>query len=137
MATTLHCDIVSAEKSIFSGSVEMIVATGVLGDLGIVPGHAALLTQLIPGPVKLTMESGTEEIFYVSGGFLEVQPGTATLLADTAERAEDLDEAAAAKAIADAEQDIADRHADFDYGSAAARIAQAAAQLRALRQHKR
>ena len=87
MATTLHCDIVSAEKSIFSGSVEMIVATGVLGDLGIVPGHAALLTQLIPGPVKLTMEGGTEEIFYVSGGFLEVQPGTATLLADTAERA--------------------------------------------------
>ena len=130
MATTLHCDIVSAEKSIFSGPVEMIVATGVLGDLGIVPGHAALLTQLIPGPVKLTMEGGTEEIFYVSGGFLEVQPGTATLLADTAERAEDLDEAAAAKAIADAEQDIADRHADFDYGSAAARIAEAAAQLR-------
>ena len=137
MATTLHCDIVSAEKSIFSGSVEMIVATGVLGDLGIVPGHAALLTQLTPGPVKLTMEGGTEEIFYVSGGFLEVQPGTATLLADTAERAEDLDEAAAAKAIAEAEQDIADRHADFDYGSAAARIAEAAAQLRALRQHKR
>ena len=73
----------------------------------------------------------------MSGGFLEVQPGTATLLEDTAERAEDLDEAAAAKAIADAEQDIADRHADFDYGSAAARIAEAAAQLRALRQHKR
>jgi len=137
MATTLHCDIVSAEKSIFSGSVEMIVATGVLGDLGIVPGHAALLTQLIPGPVKLTMEGGAEEIFYVSGGFLEVQPGVTTLLADTAERAEDLDEAAAAKAIEDAEQEIADRQADFDYGSAAARIAEASAQLRALRQHKR
>jgi len=115
----------------------MIVATGVLGDLGIVPGHAALLTQLIPGPVKLTMEGGAEEIFYVSGGFLEVQPGVTTLLADTAERAEDLDEAAAAKAIEDAEQEIADRQADFDYGSAAARIAEAAAQLRALRQHKR
>ena len=137
MATTLHCDIVSAEKSIFSGSVEMIVATGVLGDLGIVPGHAALLTQLIPGPVKLTMEGGTEEIFYVSDGFLEVQPGTATLLADPAERAEVLDAASAAKATADAGQANEDRHADVDYGRAAARISEAAAQLRALRQNNR
>ena len=137
MSKTLHCDIVSAEKSIFSGSVEMIVATGVLGDLGIVPGHAPLLTQLMPGPVKVTLEGGEEEFYYVSGGFLEVQPRITTLLADTAERAEDLDEAAAAKAMEDTKQAIADRQADFDYGSAAARIAEATAQLRALRQYKR
>ena len=97
MAMTMHCDIVSAEKSIFSGLVEMVVAAGSLGDLGIAPGHAPLLTALIPGPVKLVLQGGEEEIFYVSGGFLEVQRGVVTLLSDTALRADDLDEAAAQK----------------------------------------
>ena len=95
MAITVHCDIVSAEKSIFSGLVEMVVAHGTLGDLGIAPGHAPLLTALIPGPVRLIMEGGEEEVFYVSGGFLEVQRGVVTLLTDTALRADDVDEAAA------------------------------------------
>ena len=97
MATTMHCDIVSAEKSIFSGRVQMVIAAGSLGDLGIAPGHAPLLTAIIPGPVKLILESGEEEVFYVSGGFLEIQREVVTLLSDTAIRADDVDEVAAVK----------------------------------------
>ena len=137
MAMTMHCDIVSAEKSIFSGLVEMVVASGSLGDLGIAPGHAPLLTALIPGPVKLVLSGGEEEVFYVSGGFLEVQRGVVTLLADTALRADDLDEASAITAMDDAEKAIANRTAAFDYSIAAAQLAEAAAQLRALRQMRK
>ncbi|MDA1370849.1 MAG: F0F1 ATP synthase subunit epsilon [Proteobacteria bacterium] len=136
MAMKMHCDIVSAEKSIFSGLVEMVVASGSLGDLGIAPGHAPLLTALIPGPVRLTLEGGEEEVFYVSGGFLEVQRGVVTLLTDTALRADDVDEAAAIKAMEDAEKAMAAQSAEMDYGTAAAQLAEAAAQLRALRQLK-
>ena len=136
MAMKMHCDIVSAEKSIFSGLVEMVVASGSLGDLGIAPGHAPLLTALIPGPVKLTLEGGEDEVFYVSGGFLEVQRGIVTLLTDTALRADDVDEAAAIKAVEDAEKAMAEQSAEMDYGTAAAQLAEAAAQLRALRQLK-
>jgi F-type H+-transporting ATPase subunit epsilon len=134
---TMHCDIVSAEKSIFSGLVEMVVAAGSLGDLGIAPGHAPLLTGLIPGPVKLILSGGEEEVFYVSGGFLEVQRGVVTLLADTAQRADDVDEAAALKAVEDAEEAIANQGADFEYSIAASQLAEAAAQLRALRQMRK
>ena len=137
MAMTMHCDIVSAEKSIFSGLVEMVVAAGSLGDLGIVPGHSPLLTALIPGPVKLILQNGEEEVFYVSGGFLEVQRGVVTLLSDTAIRADDLDEAAAQQAVEDAEKAIANEGAEFDYSTAAAQLAEAAAQLRALQKIKR
>jgi F-type H+-transporting ATPase subunit epsilon len=137
MAMTMHCDIVSAEKSIFSGLVEMVVAAGSLGDLGIAPGHAPLLTALIPGPVKLILQNGEEEVFYVSGGFLEVQRGIVTLLSDTALRAADLDEAAAQQAVEDAEKAIANQGAEFDYSIAAAQLAEAAAQLRALRKIKK
>ena len=137
MAMTMHCDIVSAEKSIFSGLVEMVVAAGSLGDLGIAPGHSPLLTALIPGPVKLILQNGEEEVFYVSGGFLEVQRGVVTLLSDTAIRADDLDEAAAQQAVADAEKAIANQGAEFDYSTAAAQLAEAAAQLRALQKIKR
>ena len=133
MAMTMHCDIVSAEKSIFSGLVEMVVAAGSLGDLGIAPGHAPLLTALIPGPVKLILQNGEEEVFYVSGGFLEVQRCVVTLLSDTALRADDLDEAAAQQAVEDAERAIANQGAEFDYSIAAAQLAEAAAQLRSLR----
>ncbi len=136
MSFTMHCDIVSAERSIFSGLVEMVIAAGSLGDLGIAPGHAPLLTALIPGPVRLIMEGGEEEVFYVSGGFLEVQRGVVTLLTDTALRADDVDEAAAVKAMEDAEKAMADQSAELDYGAAAAQLAEAAAQLRALRQLK-
>ncbi len=137
MASTMHCDIVSAEQNIFSGEVEMVVAAGTLGDLGIAPGHAPLITGLIPGPVRLILEGGEEEVFYVSGGYLEVQRGVATLLADTALRADDMDEAAALEAKADAERAIANQGAEFEYSSAAAQLAEASAQLRALRQLKK
>jgi F-type H+-transporting ATPase subunit epsilon len=133
----MHCDIVSAEQSIFSGLVEMVVAAGSLGDLGIAPGHAPLLTALIPGPVKLVLSGGEEEVFYVSGGFLEVQRGVVTLLADTALRADDLDEASAISAMDDAEKAIANQTAEFEYSIAAAQLAEAAAQLRALRQMRK
>lgn len=133
---TMHCDIVSAERSIFSGRIEMLIAAGSLGDLGITPGHAPLLTGLIPGPVRLIMDGGDEEVFYVSGGFLEVQRGVVTLLADTATRADDVDEAAAQEAVEDAQRAIANQGAEFEYGSAAAQLAEATAQLRALRQLK-
>lgn len=134
MAMTMHCDIVSAEKQIFSGLVEMVVATGTLGDLGVAPGHAPLLTELIPGPVRCVLRDGGEEIYYVSGGYLEVQSGTVTVLADTAIRAGDVDEAAAQKAIEDVQSAIANKDAEFEYSRAATQLAEAVAQLRALKQ---
>lgn len=136
MSMTMHCDIVSAEQSIFSGRVEMLIAAGSLGDLGIAPGHAPLITALIPGPVRLIKDGGEEEVFYVSGGFLEVQRNVVTLLADTALHADDVDEAAMQEAMAEAERAMQDASAEMDYGTAAAQLAEAAAQLRALRQLK-
>ncbi|MEX2470164.1 MAG: F0F1 ATP synthase subunit epsilon [Pseudohongiellaceae bacterium] len=137
MAMTMHCDIVSAEANIFSGKVEMLIAAGSLGDLGIAPGHAPLLTGLNPGPVRLIMAGGDEQVYYVSGGYLEVQRGVVTILADAAQRADDVDEAAALEAKADAERAIANQSAEFEYSAAAAQLAEAAAQLRALRQIKK
>lgn len=134
MAMTMHCDIVSAEEKIFSGLVEILVATGTLGDLGVAPGHAPLLTALIPGPVRVVLQDGSEQIYYVSGGFLEVQSGVVTVLADTALRADDVNEAAALQAIEDANDAIANKDAEFEYSRAAAQLAEAVAQLRALRQ---
>ena len=134
MAMTMHCDIASAEERIFSGLVEMLVAAGSLGDLGIHPGHAPLLTALIPGPVRIVKQGGEEEIYYVSGGFLEVQPGTVNILADTAVRADDVDEANATQAMKEAEEAIQNQHAEMEYAEAASRLAQAAAQIRTLQQ---
>ena len=136
MAMTIHCDVVSAEKEIFSGRVTMVVATGTLGELGVMPGHAPLLTGIKPGPVRLLFDNGTEETIFASGGFLEVQPGVVTILADTAERADDLDEAAALRAQEEAERAMADQSSDFEYSAAAAQLAEAAAQLRVLRKRK-
>jgi F-type H+-transporting ATPase subunit epsilon len=133
MAMTIHCDIVSAEKAIFSGLVEMLVANGDIGELGVTYGHAPLLTSLVPGPVRIVKQGGDEEIFYVSGGFLEIQPGVVSILADTALRADDVDEAAAEDARREAEQALANQSGDFDYGRASARLAEAAAQLATLR----
>lgn len=132
MAMTVHCDIVSAEEAIFSGLVELVVAHGALGDLGIAPGHAPLLAELKPGPVRVIVQGGDEQIFYVSGGFLEVQPSTVTVLADTAVRAHDMDEAAALEAQKAAEAALSSQHGEFDYGRAAAQLAEAAAQLRTI-----
>ena len=130
MAITVHCDIVSADESLFSGSVELVVATGSLGELGITPGHAPLLSDLRPGPVRLVKENGEEEVYYLSGGYLEVQPGSIAILADTAVRAGDIDEAAAAEAMKTAEQAIANQSSEIEYSKAASMLAEATAQLR-------
>lgn len=131
---SVHCDIVSAEAELFSGSVDMVVAHGALGDLGISPGHAPLITSLEPGPIRLIKQGGEQEVFYISGGFLEVQPNQIKVLADTALRAGDLDEKAALEAKQAAEKALSAKGAEFDYGSAAARLAEAAAQLRTIQQ---
>ena len=133
MSMTIHCDIVSAEQEIFSGLVEMLVATGSLGELGIGYGHAPLLTDLVPGPIRIIKQDGEEEVYYVSGGFLEVQPGVVSVLADTAIRADDVDEASAEEARQAAEHALANQTGDFDYGRASAQLAEAAAQLRTLK----
>ena len=134
MAISVHCDVVSAEESLFSGLVELVVASGQLGDLGIEAGHTALLSPLKPGPVRLVKQGGEEEIVYVSGGYLEVQPNKVTVLADTAARASDLDEAAALEAKKHAQQAIENQGADFDYSRALTQLAEAAAQLRTIQQ---
>ena len=137
MAITTHLDIVSAEREIFSGVVEMVVATGELGEIGVVPGHAPLLTVLKPGEICVTLQGGAQEIYYVSGGMLEVQPFYVTVLADAVERADNLDEAAALAAKARAEEAIANKGADLDYSMATMELARAAAQIRAIQKARR
>lgn len=134
MVMTVHCDIVSAEKAIFSGLVEQVVANGSLGDLGVQFGHAPLLTALKPGPVRVRRQGGEEEIYYVSGGYLEVQPNVVTILADVAVRADDMDEAAAETARQQAAQVFTNQTGELDYSRAAAQLAEAAAQLRTIQQ---
>lgn len=134
MAMTVHCDIVSAEEEIFSGLVEFVSITGSLGDLGITPGHAPLLTAIKPGPVELRKQGGEEDVFYVSGGFVEVQPSKVTIMADTALRAADMSEAAAEEARQEAERALSDKSADFEYTRATVQLAEAAAQLRTIQQ---
>jgi F-type H+-transporting ATPase subunit epsilon len=131
---TVHCDIVSAEEELFSGLVEMVVAHGNQGDLGILMGHAPLLTDLKPGPVRVIKQGGEQEVFYISGGFLEVQPNMVKVLADTAVRAADLDEAAALEAQKEAQKALNEQGTEFDYSTAAARLAEAAAQLRTIQE---
>lgn len=132
MAMTVQCNIVSAEREIFSGLVEMVIATGTLGELGINYGHAPLLTSLKPGPIRVIKQGGAEDVFYVSGGFLEVQPYQITVMADTALRAADVDEAAALKAQELAQQELTNKSGEFDYSRAAIQLAEASAQLRTL-----
>jgi len=132
MAMTVQCDIVSAEKEIFSGLVEMVIAAGTEGDVGISYGHAPLLTSLQPGPIRVIKQGGEEDIYYISGGYLEVQPYHVSVLADTALRADDMDEAAALEAKREAEQALTNQSGDFDYSRAASQLAEAAAQLRTI-----
>lgn len=134
MAKTMHCNVVSAEESLYSGDVQMVIATGDLGDLGITPGHAPLITTLKPGPVRLVFENGSDELFFVSGGFLEVIPSQVTILADTAERAENLDEAAAIHAQEEVKRLLEEQHADFDYSRATVELAEAVARIRVIEQ---
>ncbi|QLH41838.1 MAG: F0F1 ATP synthase subunit epsilon [Coxiellaceae bacterium] len=132
MAMTVHLDIVSAEASIFSGLAEMVIATGKVGELGILPGHTPLITALKPGLIRAVLQGGQEEVFYIKGGILEVQPKLVTILADTAVRALDLDEVAALEAKERAEKAIREQKADFEYSKAVSELAEAAAQLRAI-----
>ena len=131
MAMTIHVDIVSAEKEIFSGLVEAVFASAVMGEVGIYPRHTPMLTRLKPGEVRVLV-NGKEEQFYVSGGMLEVQPHVVTILADTAMRATDVDEAAALEAKADAERALKDKDAKMDAAEAQAKLAEAMAQLRSI-----
>ncbi len=131
MAMTTHVDIVSAEEAIFSGTAEMVYAPAEMGEVGIAPRHTQMITRLKPGEIRL--QTGDEEqTFYVSGGILEVQPHVVTILADTAIRADDLDEAQALKAKEKAEQALKDKKSDMDYAKAQAELAEAAAQLRTI-----
>jgi F-type H+-transporting ATPase subunit epsilon len=130
--TTIRCDIVSAEAEIFHGEAVMVVATGELGELGITPRHAPLITRLKPGHVDVVLEGGERQQFYVSGGILEVQPQVVTVLADTAVRAADLDEAAAQRAKKEAEDALANRADAMEVSEAQTKLAQALAQLQAL-----
>ncbi|MBK8971091.1 MAG: F0F1 ATP synthase subunit epsilon [Hahellaceae bacterium] len=134
MGISVHCDIVSAEKEIFSGLVEMVIAAGSEGDLGVAPGHTPLLTALNPGPIRVIKQGGEEEIFFVTGGFIEVQPNVVTILSDSAQRASDMDEAAAMQAKEEAEKALHNKSADFDYSKAASQLAEAAARLRTIQQ---
>lgn len=137
MGISVHCDIVSAEQQIYSGLVELVVAVGELGDLGIAPGHAPLMTSLKPGPVRIVKQGGEEEVIYVSGGYLEVQPNIITILSDSAQRADDIDEAAALEAKAEAEREFANQGGEIDYSRAAAQLAEASARLRTIQQLRR
>lgn len=135
MAMTVHVDVVSAEELIFSGLAESVVIPGIMGELGIYPRHAPLLTRIKPGSVRIKRpDQAEEELIYVSGGMLEVQPSHVTILSDTAIRGKDLDEARALTAKQAAEEAMKNRTSDLDYALAEAELAEAVAQLRAIQQ---
>ena len=132
MTTTIRCDIVSAEEEIFHGDVVMVVATGEMGELGIAPRHAPLITRLKPGKLVLTLVDGSKLDMVVSGGILEVQPQVISILADTAIRAENIDALAVAKAKEEAERILSNRGEAMEIAEAQAKLAEAMAQLQAL-----
>lgn len=133
----LRLDIVSAEKEIFSGIAEMVFVSGELGELGIAPGHAPLLTSLKPGNVRVLLSENKEEVFYISSGMLEVQPFIVTILADTAMRAEDIDMAKAMQAKELAEKRLGEKISEIDFAEATAELAEAVAQIRAIQRIKK
>jgi len=135
--STMRVEVVSAEQEVFSGEATMLIATAEAGDVGIYPQHTPMLTRLKAGDVRLMVEGGEEEVIYVSGGILEVTPKIITVLSDTAMRADDIDEAAALEAQRKAEQALKDTKADINYAKAKAELAQAAAQLTALKKLKK
>jgi len=132
--TTMRLDIVSAEKEIFSGNIEAVIVPGEMGELGIYPGHAQLLTTIRPGNIRAILSDQSEEIFFINGGLLEVQPSITTVLANTVIRARDIDEKAALEAKARAEQKLAKGVTEFDFAAATAELAAAIAQIRAIQQ---
>lgn len=134
MAKTFQVDIVSAEEQIFSGTATMVIAPGEAGELGVLPEHTPLLTRIKPGTVRiLTPEGGAEEVIYVSGGMMEVQPDRVTVLADTSVRAHDLDEAKALEAERLAKEALVNKTGALEIAKAQAELAEAAAQLSAIR----
>lgn len=133
---TLQVDVVSAEEEVFSGQAQFVALPGELGELGILPGHAPLITRIRPGTVRIKTESGAEELLFVAGGILEVQPGGVSVLADTAIRGKDIDEAKANEAKRLAEQALESKSSDINYASAQAELAIALAQLSAIRRVK-
>ena len=132
MASTIRCDIVSAEAEIFHGEAELVVATGEIGELGIAPKHAPLITRLKPGKVVVTQPGGETLDFAISGGLLEVQPQLVTILADTAVRAQDIDEAAVRAAMEEAERALANKDPKMSAEEAQTQLAMSIAQLSAL-----
>jgi F-type H+-transporting ATPase subunit epsilon len=132
----MHVDIVSVEEAIYSGPAQGVLATGLEGELEILPGHTALLTTLVPGPVRVKQTDGQEEVIYVSGGVLEVQPTITTILADTVVRAKDINAAEAQKAIDQAQTALADHQSTIDYASARSELIRAVAMLRALKKNQ-
>ena len=130
---TIHVDVVSAEESIFSGEARFIALPGEAGELGVYPRHTPLITRIKPGSVRIQLENGTEEFVFVAGGILEVQPNVVTVLADTAIRGHDLDEAKANEAKARAEEALRNNDAAIDYAAAQAELVSAVAQLAAIR----
>jgi len=136
MSMTIHVDIVSAEAEIFSGTATMVFAPGEMGELGIAPRHTPLISRLKAGEVRLQHDNAPEDAFFVSGGILEIQPHVVTVLADTAVRAADIDEAAAIEAKKRAEDAIANQKGDFDLAGARAELAEAAARIETIRKIK-
>ena len=136
-AATMTVEIVSAESEIYSGTAKMVFAPAVMGEVGVLPKHTPLLTKIRPGEVRVINEEDEEEFFYVSGGMLEILPSGVTVLADTAQRAHDLDEAAALEAKERAEKMLSDRKDDVDYASAEAQLADAIAQIDTIRKIKK
>ncbi len=132
MSMTMHVDIVSAESSLFSGTAEMVFAPAIMGEVGVLPRHTPLLTQLKPGNVRVILAGGQEEHIYVSGGMLEIQPHVVTILSDTAIRAEDIDEEAAVAAKERAEAAMREQRDEIDYARAETELAEAIAQLKAV-----
>lgn len=133
MATTIHLDVVSAEESIFSGEAEFVAAPASMGEIGVYPRHAPLITTIKAGALRVKVPDQAEEtLIFISGGLLEVQPGVVTVLADTAIRGHDLDEAKAAEAKRAAEEALANNTSDVDYARAQAELAEAMAQLQAI-----
>lgn len=132
MAMTIHVDVVSAEELIFSGLAQFVVLPGEAGELGILPGHMPLMTRIKPGAVRVQMADDKEELIFVAGGLLEVQPGLVTVLADTAIRGADLDQAKALEAKKLAEEAMVNRGSEMDYARAQVELAEAIAQLAAI-----
>lgn len=133
---TLQCNVVSAKETIYSGEISMLIATGVEGEVGILPGHIPFITLLKPGAMQIKTSNGNDEMVYVSGGVLEVQPHLVTVLADTAVRANDLDEAKILEARRHAEQTLQNQKADIDTSAASAALAESLAQLQTLQKFK-